>query len=653
MPLIETKNLSFRYDDKVILQDINLKLNQCGLIVLLGESGSGKSTFLHILAGFITSFTGVLNVVGQISISFQSHNLLKEFNVLENVAMPLIANGKDPKESYREANDILESIGGIDLRERQIKELSGGQLARVSIARSLCSKPEIILLDEPTGALDSFSAQEIMKLLKEISKNHLIIMVTHQEKLATTFASKIYRLLNHDLVLDKNQDEQVSILQNSNEVSRTRNISLYQQFVISWKIFIKRKARFFVAIVFVALSLSMLEFTVKFCLDSPISIKEATREIYNYSLVKVTNEIKTPIPNSPLSITQYMKPSENQIKKITEKSSTTSLISLDMIIGTSINLLNVAADEIKLITLEPFFDKSPSQSAEEVIVNKNFLKTMSLNNENLEDFRIPFKTDLLISTIIGNISVREIIPIEIEFKIKDISEEDEFLNRPTIYYNYNKLFNFLDSFSLSKASQLLKYDFSLLDRLTTAGDEDPLLGNEILIVTDDPYRFNQRIVEDFKGMIVRSKAMDIYKDAHKIINNISQVILIFISFILVCSSLLEFIIIKSLYEEEEKTYAIFYSFKLHPKNFKAIFYGIAKQFVVWITILSVFFTRIAIFISNRIFISNGVYSLFSFKVIEGLDIVILLLATFLTYLGVFSSYKTIIKKELIKSLREE
>ena len=204
---------------QVALDNINLEFRKNEFVSILGPSGSGKTTLLNIIGGLDRYDRGDLIINGKstkdfkdrdwdeyrnnsVGFIFQSYNLIGHINVLSNVEMSMTLSGVGSKEKRRRALEVLEKVGLKDHAYKKPNELSGGQMQRVAIARALVNNPDIILADEPTGALDSNTSIQIMELIKEISKDKLVIMVTHNPELAQKYSSRIIRLLDSKIIDD-------------------------------------------------------------------------------------------------------------------------------------------------------------------------------------------------------------------------------------------------------------------------------------------------------------------------------------------------------------------------------------------------------------------------------------------------------------------
>lgn len=203
------------------LKDIDICFRRSEFVSILGPSGCGKTTLLNIIGGLDRYTSGDLIIDGvstkeykdkdwdnyrnhKVGFVFQNYNLIPHQTVLENVEIALTLSGIKKDERKRRAIEVLEKVGLKDKLKSKPNQLSGGQMQRVAIARALVNDPEIILADEPTGALDSKTSVQIMEILKEISKDKLVVMVTHNPDLAEEYSTRIIRLLDGELKQDTN-----------------------------------------------------------------------------------------------------------------------------------------------------------------------------------------------------------------------------------------------------------------------------------------------------------------------------------------------------------------------------------------------------------------------------------------------------------------
>jgi len=206
------------------LKGINLAFRDCEFVSILGQSGCGKTTLLNIIGGLDRYTDGDLIINGtstldykdrdwdtyrnhSVGFVFQSYNLIPHQTILENVELSMTLGGVPKAERRKRAKDALIAVGLEEKIGKKPNELSGGQMQRVSIARAIASEPDIILADEPTGALDTETSKSVMALLKEISKTKLVIMVTHNPELANEYSDRIIKMLDGVVIEDTNPYE--------------------------------------------------------------------------------------------------------------------------------------------------------------------------------------------------------------------------------------------------------------------------------------------------------------------------------------------------------------------------------------------------------------------------------------------------------------
>ena len=223
--MLKIKNISKSYKTgdfvQNALKNINLEFRESEFVAILGPSGSGKTTLLNIIGGLDKYDEGDLIINNKstkkyknkdwdayrnncIGFIFQNYNLISHINILQNVEIGLTLSGVKSKKRRKKALELLEKVGLKDHIHKKPNQLSGGQMQRVAIARALANDPKIILADEPTGALDSKTSVQIMELIKEIAKDKLVIMVTHNPELAKEYATRIIEFKDGNLISDSN-----------------------------------------------------------------------------------------------------------------------------------------------------------------------------------------------------------------------------------------------------------------------------------------------------------------------------------------------------------------------------------------------------------------------------------------------------------------
>lgn len=221
------------------LGGVNLELRDNEFVAILGPSGSGKTTLLNIIGGLDRYDSGDLIINGvstkeykdrdwdayrnhTIGFVFQSYNLIPHQNVLANVELALTLSGISKSERRKRAKEALIKVGLENHMHKKPNQMSGGQMQRVAIARALVNDPEIILADEPTGALDSETSIQVMDLLQEVAKDRLVVMVTHNPELAEQYANRIVRVKDGAIISDTNPVEQTEIATTNTKPKRTK-----------------------------------------------------------------------------------------------------------------------------------------------------------------------------------------------------------------------------------------------------------------------------------------------------------------------------------------------------------------------------------------------------------------------------------------------
>ena len=209
------------------LNNVNIEFRKNEFVAILGPSGSGKTTLLNIIGGLDKYDSGDLIINNKstrkfhktewdayrnncIGFIFQNYNLINHISILDNVEMGMTLSGVSSSKRKKKALEVLEKVGLKEHAHKKPNQLSGGQMQRVAIARALANNPSIILADEPTGALDSATSIQIMELIKEIAKDKLVIMVTHNAELANSYANRIIEFKDGMLVSDTNPIEKES-----------------------------------------------------------------------------------------------------------------------------------------------------------------------------------------------------------------------------------------------------------------------------------------------------------------------------------------------------------------------------------------------------------------------------------------------------------
>lgn len=271
--MLELKRITKTYytsgENVEALKGIDLKFRDCEFVSILGPSGCGKTTMLNIIGGLDHYTTGDLIINGRstkeykdrdwdtyrnhsVGFVFQTYNLIPHQTVLANVELALTLTGVSKKERRRRAKEALEKVGLADQLRKKPAQLSGGQMQRVAIARAIVNNPDIILADEPTGALDTETSIQVMDILKEIAKDRLVVMVTHNPDLAERYSTRIVRMVDGVILSDsmpltdeevKEATEKAKRREEENRKKKKPSMSFATSFGLSLKNLITKKGR--------------------------------------------------------------------------------------------------------------------------------------------------------------------------------------------------------------------------------------------------------------------------------------------------------------------------------------------------------------------------------------------------------------------------
>ncbi len=262
--MLKLKNIKKNYilgnEQIKALKGINIEFRKNEFVAILGPSGCGKTTLLNIIGGLdhYTSGDLIIDSVStkkykdkdwdtyrnhKVGFVFQNYNLITHQNVLSNVELALTLSGVGKKERKLKAIEALEKVGLKDQLYKKPNQMSGGQMQRVAIARALVNNPDIILADEPTGALDTKTSEQIMEILQEISKNQLVIMVTHNPELAKKYATRIINLLDGEITSDTKPYSEKLEKENGKSKNKKTSMSFWTAFNLSLNNLLTKKGR--------------------------------------------------------------------------------------------------------------------------------------------------------------------------------------------------------------------------------------------------------------------------------------------------------------------------------------------------------------------------------------------------------------------------
>lgn len=322
--MLELKNIRKVYHvgdmETVALNDISVAFREKEFVAILGTSGSGKTTCLNIIGGLDKYDSGDLIIKGKrtkdfkdndwdayrnnsVGFIFQSYNLIMHLSIVENVELGMTLSGVSREQKHKRAIEVLEQVGLKDHLHKKPNQLSGGQMQRVAIARALANDPEILLCDEPTGALDTATSIQIMDLIKEVAGDRLVIMVTHNPELAKDYADRIIRFKDGNIIDDSHphqerpKEDQFNLKKTAMKFKTALGLSLNNLKTKKGRTFLTSFASS-IGIIGIAVILSLssgfkeqiLQFQSDAMADMPVIISQTTQEIDEETMSKLADD---------------------------------------------------------------------------------------------------------------------------------------------------------------------------------------------------------------------------------------------------------------------------------------------------------------------------------------------------------------------------
>ncbi len=491
---LENVTKSYKTGDFIqhALKGVNLEFRENEFVSILGPSGSGKTTLLNIIGGLDRYDNGDLIINGKstkqfkskdwdayrnncIGFIFQSYNLINHISVLANVEMCMTLSGVSSREKKKRALEVLEKVGLKDHAHKKPNQLSGGQMQRVAIARALVNNPDVILADEPTGALDSETSVQIMELIKEIAKDKLVIMVTHNPELAKNYSTRIVEFKDGNLISDSNQISKTEEKKNDYKLKKT-SMNFLSALKLSLSNIITKKGRTLltafassIGIIGIALILSLSNgFDIqidKFEKDTlcqmPIVISEQAMNVSEEDMMNMMGNESDgeSYPDEQIIYPQKTMQDMIHVNDITgEYKEYIDNINPDWIGGisymraTKLNVLSKVNGTTKLLNTESMFFPLPEQidsNRTDTIIEDNFELIYGKMPENKEDLLLLIDTknrlsstqfEMLGYTVDDTISFEEIVGKE--FKV--VLNDELYKNMGNFFVmntNYDELYN--------------------------------------------------------------------------------------------------------------------------------------------------------------------------------------------------------------------
>lgn len=596
MSLFELNKVSRFYNvdkkKKYVLKDVTLSLPDHGLITILGKSGSGKSTLLNLLGKIDSPSEGTIYFNNEninkykekkmslfhskcVSFIFQHYHLLDKQTTLFNIMLPALISGKSYQTAKEEATILMNEFGlSESLFKKKCADLSGGERERIAILRSFINKPLVLLADEPTGALDKTNSVLVMESLKKISQTSLVILVTHNNKLAREYSDRILHMHDGRVV----KDERISTIFNSKEkvtIEKSKtNYSWLNQIVNSN--FLKRFKRNIFSILALVVGLVSCMLIIGFSNGKEQSILKSMQKQFDYGTASINKENKIKSSDSPITLIQTIRPSQEEIQELSDTYESFNICySYDALVTPypEISFNDEVIQDLTYLPIYSFVDESTNHDLllKGKIPTFDTLNQVVINTKAYEELNKKFKFDCLNSYIrikdqhsysyyTNNIEIPYItdyFTYDRLAQIVGVVDEITFLNMPKIYYSYKSLDSYLDEIYLNNLSAY-DYEISWKQRIIEAQDNEDISSYTCRLFLKD-YRDIDKLKktkDEIEDYVITCNALTIEETLFSLVEAASVGMEIFLAIALVGVSMIIGIISFASYNEDIKDSAI-------------------------------------------------------------------------------------------------
>jgi ABC-type lipoprotein export system ATPase subunit/ABC-type antimicrobial peptide transport system permease subunit len=655
------------------LKDINFSLPNKGLVSITGDSGSGKSTLLNILTTIDFPSSGSLLYKGkkikskdiyrgkEIGIIFQHYYLLEDESVLDNLIVASSINGEKLNKtkllSFLEKVNLNESI-----LSKKVKNLSGGEKQRIAIIRSLINNPKVIFADEPTGALDIENSNDILKILKELSKDILVVIVSHDIETILKISDMNIHLENGSIKKIDNITED-NIQEKANKLKRKE--TSFWKFKRALKSISSRKSKVLISLLAIITGFISSFIILGFSSNYRNAISASSKEQLDYGTLTIQKESQIPVGNSGMSLVRRTRLNKDKINHLKEELNINIETNFSYLVSPSLSFKSYNFSSINFSPIYSFknSDKSlllrgkfPSKdNVYEVVVNEEFankfyeLTNLDILNQEINLFinkEVEIPKELYPSII-------EHFVMEENLQIVGIVKDFSFLTNSKIYYSFLGYKKYLELSILDKLYQLDGSLYSWLDVIIYSDDNSDISSYSHFVFSKNEdvkaliNRNNKEYTFESLSLIREESYIDLIEVASFGLN-----IYLFIS--LMGVSLIIGIISFSSYSEDKKKIAILYALGSNKDQISSIYgYEGIITTLLGVVVGLILSPLIIILINKLLFIFTGINSLiplgiiFSFRLLFVLISASILIGYFASTLPILFSKNVSIKEELI------
>lgn len=512
--MLELKKISKVYKlenfKQKALDNISINFRNCEFVSILGPSGSGKTTLLNIIGGLDNYTSGDLIINGistkkyndrdwdtyrnhKIGFVFQSYNLITHQTVLSNVELALTLSGVKSKERKKRAKDALKKVGLIEHINKKPNQLSGGQMQRVAIARALVNNPDILLADEPTGALDSKTSVQIMNLLKEVAKDRLVIMVTHNSDLAEKYSTRIIDLKDGEIKGDTNPYNK-SDENNETTKDKKTNMKFLTALSLSLNNLMTKKGR--TILTAFAGSIGIIGIALILSLSSGVQ---------NY-INRVQEETLTSYPlmieDNSVDLTSVMTEQMDKLKKDENTKQSNKIYSNNMMTDT-LSIMSSKVQSNNLKSFKEYIEKNKEINKYTTSIDYKYNIELQLYKSDIEDKIVKVNPNTILSTM----GITDMQASYFMFKdvFSEIIDNDELNNQMyeivsgRMPKNYNEVVLVVDK--NNRISDYVLYALGLKDQQELKDMFEKVRKGEKLVTTDTSYEYSELIGLKFKLLL--------------------------------------------------------------------------------------------------------------------------------------------------------
>lgn len=492
------------------LDNISINFRNCEFVSILGPSGSGKTTLLNIIGGLDNYTSGDLIINGistkkyndrdwdtyrnhKIGFVFQSYNLITHQTILSNVELALTLSGVKSKERKKRAKDALKKVGLIEHINKKPNQLSGGQMQRVAIARALVNNPDILLADEPTGALDSKTSVQIMNLLKEVAKDRLVIMVTHNSDLAEKYSTRIIDLKDGEIKGDTNPYNK-SDENNETTKDKKTNMNFLTALSLSLNNLMTKKGR--TILTAFAESIGIIGIALILSLSSGVQ---------NY-INRVQEETLTSYPlmieDNSVDLTSVMTEQMDKLKKDENTKQSNKIYSNNMMTDT-LSIMSSKVQSNNLKSFKEYIEKNKEINKYTTSIDYKYNIELQLYKSDIEDKIVKVNPNTILSTM----GITDMQASYFMFKdvFSEIIDNDELNNQMyeivsgRMPKNYNEVILVVDK--NNRISDYVLYALGLKDQQELKDMFEKVRKGEKLVTTDTSYEYSELIGLKFKLLL--------------------------------------------------------------------------------------------------------------------------------------------------------